>query len=323
MKLVELFLEAYRRSKTTVKTFWSDYLGAEVEVFEARRGFAQGASESPLLWDVFYDMVLVELERRGVGEDIVTDIGWACSGTQGMGAFADDTFLMGSSVEDMQLTLNILVEVLETVLLRLAPQKSEHMALVFGKTGSVRGQLMLRECLVDAGINHRVTLKGTEVPWVEADVGVRHLGVWVDLLGDWGTTVEKVRDKIAEFTTVVRPAKVGPALLMYMINAVLVSRVLYPLAVASVEPETVDKLEGQVIPWVLRKLGIHGTYARALMSTDKSVGGLGWERWRVRVARIKARLADDLLNHPDGQVRAMYAGIRKNQYEESAGDEQG
>ncbi len=41
--------------------------------FEARRGVAQGAAESPLLWLVFYDMVIGGLIRAGVGDSVRLD----------------------------------------------------------------------------------------------------------------------------------------------------------------------------------------------------------------------------------------------------------
>ena len=73
--------------------------------------------------------------------------------------------------------------VLEAVSLRLAPEKSAHMALVFDADSSEGGRLM-REDLERERREHRVQVGGVLVPWVEADEGLRYLGYWVDLLGD-------------------------------------------------------------------------------------------------------------------------------------------
>jgi hypothetical protein len=95
LKLVEFLLEADRRSDNHVRTFWYHYLDEIVPGFTAERGFTQGASESPTLWVCFYDMVLEELEARGVGRDVRVDLGAACAGPALFGGFADDTYLMG------------------------------------------------------------------------------------------------------------------------------------------------------------------------------------------------------------------------------------
>jgi hypothetical protein len=51
--------------------------------FEAERGFVQGSAVSPLLWTIFYDMVICELERRGVGGSVICETGSSYSGGMG------------------------------------------------------------------------------------------------------------------------------------------------------------------------------------------------------------------------------------------------
>ena len=74
LAVVEFLMELDRGNKNTVRTFWDQFLEGSVAAFEAERGFAQGSADAPLLWIIFYDMVLCELERRGVGGDIRVDI---------------------------------------------------------------------------------------------------------------------------------------------------------------------------------------------------------------------------------------------------------
>ena len=65
---MEWFMEIGRRNRNLVKCLWEPLgvNGGGVE-FEAKRGFAQGATESPLLWIIFYDMVLGAI-MKGVAE---------------------------------------------------------------------------------------------------------------------------------------------------------------------------------------------------------------------------------------------------------------
>ena len=68
--VTEWLMETDRRCKTRVRTGWEPRLvdsGVELEWFVARRGFPQGASESPLLWIMFYDAVISQALREGVG----------------------------------------------------------------------------------------------------------------------------------------------------------------------------------------------------------------------------------------------------------------
>ena len=310
MKVVEYLMELDRGNSNVVKTFWDEYLEGTVEAFEAQRGFAQGAAESPLLWDIFYDMVLEELDRQGVGHDIIVDIGRACAGGHGLGAFADDTSVMTNSVEEMRSVLGVVKVVLDLVMLRVAPEKSKHMALMFDRVNN-DGEVLMEDELLERKLQHRVELGGVEVPWVEADVGVRHLGYWIDLHLDWGNQQDRIEETIREFTEKVRPARISREILLYVVEAVLVPRVLYPLAVAGLSDDNIRRMEGQVLlTWVLPKLGLHRTYARALLRSSTAVGGLGWEDWAVRVLKVRRRLAMDMRDHSEAGVHSMWQGMR-------------
>jgi hypothetical protein len=62
----------------------------------------QGAAVSPLLWLLFYDMVLVELEHQGVGNGMTTDAGQHVAIGGGVVTFADDTTIMAPSLPKLQ-----------------------------------------------------------------------------------------------------------------------------------------------------------------------------------------------------------------------------
>jgi hypothetical protein len=72
--VIAWFTELDRCNRNTVRTIWRTEApsGAEREPgeFDARRGFAQGAAEAPLLWLVFYDMVIHALKAAGVGRSV-------------------------------------------------------------------------------------------------------------------------------------------------------------------------------------------------------------------------------------------------------------
>ena len=314
LRVVEFFMEMDRNNRNSVRTFWDEFLEGTVEAFEAQRGFAQGAAESPLLWDIFYDMVLEELDRQGVGRDILIDIGGACAGGQGLGAFADDTSIMTGTVEEMQRALSVIALVLDLVLLRVAPEKSKHMALMWNRDKKGEEGTMCGDELLEQGIAHRVELGGTRIPWVEADVGVKHLGYWLDLHMDWGNQQDRIEQMIREFTEKVKPAKISKEILLYVVEAVLLPRVLYPLAVAGIRDDQIRKMEGRVLKWLLPKLGVHRTYSRDLLHSSISVGGLGWESWTLKALKVRTRLALDLRGHQETAVSTTSDGLRLGKF---------
>jgi hypothetical protein len=188
------------------------------------------------------------------------------------------------------------------------------MALIFDSVSAEGGRLM-REDLERDGREHRVQVGGVLVPWVEADEGLRYLGYWVDLLGDWGNQVARIKKQIEAFTMRVRPARISAEVLLYLLNAVLAPRVIYPLTVAAVDIAEIDQLEGSVLNWALRKLGLHRGFPRKLMYAPVEEGGLGWEPWHVKVFKARQRLARDLVHHPEVDVCQLWASMRLRWYD--------
>ena len=316
-KVVDFVMELDRENTTAVRTFWDVFLEGSVEEFEAQRGLAQGSADAPLLWIIFYDMVICELIARGVGTGARVHSGTAVAVSSGLSTFADDTAIMHTSWEGIQRSLQAVDSVLRVVMLRLAPEKSVHMALWWDTTGPGR---LMKEDLVNRGIQHRLTLRGVEVPWVEADVGARHLGYWVDLVDDWGEQIALVEGTIADFKRRICPKRMSPAMVLYAVEAVLTPRVIYPLTLAAVSAAQIDALESKVLGWVLPKLGLRSSYARRLVGSERGVGGLGWVRWHTRVALARRRLATDLCYHSDPSVRLMWWSLRARHYDQSQSD---
>ena len=79
---------------------------------ERSGGFPQGAAESPLLWILFYDMVLCQLRREDVGKSVIL-AGVAGEPVQaGLSAFADDTAFLERTAEEAQRSASVVEAVL-------------------------------------------------------------------------------------------------------------------------------------------------------------------------------------------------------------------
>ena len=71
---------------------------------------AQGAAESPLLWIIFFDMILTQLRLEGVGASTVTSTSDGRLTGHGLVAFADDTAFFEATTELAQRSADIVVE---------------------------------------------------------------------------------------------------------------------------------------------------------------------------------------------------------------------
>ena len=107
------------------------------------------------------------------------------------------------------------------------------------------------------------------------------------------------------------PGRVSPAIVMYLVEAVLLPRVLYPLTVATFTPDQIRSLESRALRWILPQIGLPRTFSRALIGSPLDRGGLGWSRWTVRVAALKSGLAMELAEHPSPCIRGTWASMRQ------------
>jgi hypothetical protein len=70
---VEFLMHVDRGNTNWVRTGWEamrEREGRAQPRFESYRGVAQGAAESPFLWVIFFDMILSQLRKEGVGRPL-------------------------------------------------------------------------------------------------------------------------------------------------------------------------------------------------------------------------------------------------------------
>jgi hypothetical protein len=131
---IQFFLAADRGNRNFVRTGWEDLRrkeGHSPRFFTAWRGFPQGAAESPLLWIIFYDMVLTQLRLEGVGNSPSLPGLHGEVIRSGLVAFADDTAFFETSAQACQRSAKVVEDTLVLVCLRLAPAKSQHLAIKY------------------------------------------------------------------------------------------------------------------------------------------------------------------------------------------------
>ena len=105
---------------TTCTVLWE---GEQSNPFNIKQGVKQGAVLSPLLYSLFVNDLLAQLEQSGLGVRMGNTF---C----GAPMYADDLALIASSLEDLQSMIDIVAQYAKKWRYRLNPQKSK--VLMFG-----------------------------------------------------------------------------------------------------------------------------------------------------------------------------------------------
>jgi hypothetical protein len=168
---------------------------------------AQEAAESPLLWIIFFDMILTQLRLEGVGASTETSTSDGRLTGNGLVAFADDTAFFEATTELAQRSADIVVEVLSLMCLKIATPKSLQMSLIWVTLNGLPSRKVASEFSEDEYIK----VSSEAVPVAEHDEGLRYLGYWINAVSDWGNQVIHLQEKARRFRAAVEPAKLTPS----------------------------------------------------------------------------------------------------------------
>ena len=176
---VEFLMHVDRGNTNWVRTGWEamrEREGRPQPRFESYRGVAQGAAESPLLWIIFFDMILSQLRKEGVGASTETSTADGTLTGWGLVAFADDTSFFETTPLLAQLSATIVSAVLALVCLNIATHKSLQMSLIWDRSTGKPERKLRDEFLP----HENISMGGEKVPIAEHDEGLRYLGYWID-----------------------------------------------------------------------------------------------------------------------------------------------
>ena len=90
----------------------------------------------------------------------------------------------------------------------------------------------------------------------------------MDLRGDYGDQQDRLRAVIDDFGAKLARAKISKGVVMYMVEAVLIPRVMYPITVIPFTPDHIRHLESRALRWILPKLGLTRSFARDLVGAE-------------------------------------------------------
>jgi ribonuclease HI len=213
------------------------------------RGIPQGAVESPLMWNVFYDVclsalvTLAEANRapptpgptlrtppapptvRGVQLQAAAGMArrvntWQpptrvlATTTLVAVAYMDDAAFYASSRDELQLLVNLVAEFNSLARVRANAGKGAVLALTPG-----------------AGGHDQLEVNGADgkpapIPWLPAN-GFRYLGVWLDRSMTGAASANQAFGELTKGLTTLRRRRVPAKIATYIVNAVLVPAFLY------------------------------------------------------------------------------------------------
>ena len=188
---LRLIMDMYERQKC--RTSWNNMCG---EYFTSVNGVRQGGVTSPLLFIVYMDVLIMRLEKAGIGCFIGHEF-YGCLG------YADDFVILCPSLKGLQNMLDLCSEYGDEYSVNYNATKTVCMA--FGVCG--------RECA-----NYNIMLNGTILTWSDY---VKHLGNYVRYdLSEYDEVKSKKRDFIGSLNGVLaRFGDATPEVLMKLTDA--------------------------------------------------------------------------------------------------------
>ena len=255
--------------------------------FQVQDGIDQGDALSPLLWWIFYDPLLVAIQSTpGLGytsnltwpHNVYNQDTWESFSTNvAVLAYMDDTIFAGASQSQTQRTIDLANSFYEMHDIDINGTKSE--LLVFNPS---------------LPIEHQLIKMGREQTVIRpSEKEIRYLGVWFSSGNTRSFLKKRLERIIFEFLTVIKSKPVGPGHVTYLINRVLIPRLIYVAQLSTLTHNEWSTLFFPVLKYAKHALGVSSSFPTSALQHE---GMLGIQNpWNeLCVSQISALLA--LLN---------------------------
>ncbi|GES81524.1 reverse transcriptase family protein [Rhizophagus clarus] len=222
-------------------------------------GIDQGEVISPLLWCIYYDPLLCEIEQRKFGytleapkialnkfydEDTSDETEKL---TISSSAYMDDTQWLASSQNNLEKILKIADSFYKLNDIQVNKEKSE--LLVRYKQGRYRPKLKPHE---------PVTLRfGSDLIFiisVSPQSSIRILGVYFDERNTFQSTIKRINDKINELQYKYAKKRITDKHMIYIFNSVIIPRIEYWSQVKVLTKKFMNKIMNQFLSTFKKKL---------------------------------------------------------------------
>jgi len=222
------------------------------EAYHPKCGLDQGGVECPLFWRMVYDVLLSTVMDSQLGYCMaaksaleehhkismtlpqVTDINVTVAAL----AFVDDTTWVAPNGDNLQKIVNIAKEFFEINKIEINPKKTEMIIIHSNKE------------------NPHVKLGNDIVSALPPGTAARMLGVWFSADGRNQYTKNLVLSEVSNICSILARKAVTDKQAIYIVNNVLIPRILYRLATVILPPKMIAKITSQYTGTIRSKIGL-------------------------------------------------------------------
>ena len=207
--------------------------------FTPNTGLEQGEPSSPVLWNIFYELLLQKLSQlKGykLGNINVSYL-----------AYADDLTLIASNDNDMQILLSTVCQFLKQHRMEIQPKKS-----------IVTATYQCRDFSIS---NEEET---TTLSRVCKKISVKYLGVPIALTGQKGL-FEQTMDEVKQMLSRVGNKKISSCIAKYIINAVILPIVSYRIQGCAGEKTFYKKINSLCAQFIKKCLNLPKGFPHSLL----------------------------------------------------------
>jgi hypothetical protein len=216
-------------------------------------GIDQGEVISLLLWCIYYDPLLCEIEQLQLGyklehsykQNVYVDNLTSISHTTSTLAFMDDTSWIASSQYNLECILSIAdsFNILNNI--KVNKEKSELLVNSPDVNNNDKEQVIVPLDLVFGN----TTIK---IQPAQKGESIRFLGVWINLKKKRNFVIQQAKDEVSSMCETLKRKKITDKQLLYLYNMVIIPRIEYRTQITFLSKQDCDNI---VIPF--RKLFKH------------------------------------------------------------------
>ncbi|KAF9142461.1 hypothetical protein BGX20_007273, partial [Mortierella sp. AD010] len=208
------------------------------DAYSPQCGLDQGGVECPLLWRIVYDVLLSEIMNAGLGYPMMRrealaehhkipffmpetpdiEVMIACL------AFVDDSTWIGRDQECLQGIVDIAMSFFALNAIEINPKKSE--------------LLVINSATDDSTIQ----LGNDTIEALDPATSARMLGVWFSADGKGVHTKQIVKQEVSSICKVLARKAITDKQAIYIVNNVLIPRILYRLTTTILTPHEINKI---------------------------------------------------------------------------------
>lgn len=230
---IELIISLVDNRLITISTPHGD-----TDTFIPTRGIPQGDPISPILWAIFYDPLLVKLQKDTIGYQINEQTRITAS------AYADDITPLSETPEDLQDQLDIIHSYLDMF----------HMTLSAEKSSIISNRTKNHPDFPD----YQFHLGPQPIPnTIPGDELVRYLGVYWSLNGNTTKTRQRVKNNLQRTLAILNPKYIPGRQSAYLVNTCIIPQLQYALQLIPMDQSTLNTLNTSLRAFVKRKCRIN------------------------------------------------------------------